>query len=202
MIQLRDSRRKLTQNAVYFRLLIQLQLPQLVVQIDDRLGFDEHRGAAAALVVDDPRHPSPVLLFDRDHVSAVADGHDGVLQDRPLGIQDVIDLRPDRVILADDGPPDGPKLGAGVVGHFILGEDAPVDLRREIFVHSDDLHDGTDQGKLRYVVPLQEVHRPLCRLHVVEDLQKLRHGQDAALSRESRQRRNIIKTTYRQRSLR
>ena len=120
VIQLRDSRRKLTQNAVYFRLLIQLQLPQLVVQIDDRLGFDEHRGAAAALVVDDPRHPSPVLLFDRDHVSAVADGHDGVLQDRPLGIQDVIDLRPDRVILADDGPPDGPKLGAGVVGHFIL----------------------------------------------------------------------------------
>ena len=69
-------------------------------------------------------------------------------------------------------------------------------------MHGDDLDDGLDQRQRRHVVSLQEGDRPLRSLHVVEDLQQLGHGQNAAFSGESCQSRNIIKTTYRQRPLR
>ena len=77
------------------RLLIHLQLAQFIVHIDDRLRLDKKRRPASALVMDDPRNRGFVLLLDRDHIAAIAHGHDRVLQQAlvPGGIQDLVHLR-------------------------------------------------------------------------------------------------------------
>ena len=63
MEMLRHIGGKLCQNTVDLRALRQLQLPQLVVQINDHLRLYEQRRAARRLIVNDARHPGAVFGF-------------------------------------------------------------------------------------------------------------------------------------------
>ena len=63
MEMLRHIGGKLCQNTVDLRALCQLQLPQLVVQINDHLRLYEQRRAARRLIVNDARHPGAVFGF-------------------------------------------------------------------------------------------------------------------------------------------
>ena len=80
MVNFRHRLGQLRQDTIYLRLFIQLQLPKLVVEIDDSLRFYKKRRPTATLVVNDARHSGLVLLLYRYHISSVPHSHDGILK--------------------------------------------------------------------------------------------------------------------------
>ena len=126
-------RGKLGQYSLYLRLLGQLQLPELVVQVDYHLRLYEYGGSCGRLVVDYAGEPSPVLCLDRHHVPAVSYGHYGVLQISLVvgGVQYVVEPVLYRIVLSRYAAPYVLQLRRGVVRHLVLGNYTSVDVFRQ-----------------------------------------------------------------------
>ena len=75
-----DERRQLVEDPLDLLLLGRLRLPPGVAELDGDHRLDEQRRAAAGRVVDDALDPGPGLGLDRDHVAAVAERDDRLLE--------------------------------------------------------------------------------------------------------------------------
>ena len=123
-------RGKLGQYSLYLRLLGQLQLPELVVQVDYHLRLYEYGGSCGRLVVNYAGESSPVLCLDRHHVPAVSYGHYGVLQiSLVVGrVQYVVEPVLYRIVLPRYATPYVLQLRRGVVRHLVLVKYTSVDV--------------------------------------------------------------------------
>ena len=201
-IVLCHAARELLQDPGDLRLLIHFELAQVVVQHDDRLRLDEQRLPACALVMDDARDLPLALRLDRHDISAVAHRDDGVLQICAglLAVNEMVHADLDCFVLLSDLAADIAEFRARRIAHFILGQDAAVDLILKPAEHPDDLAHALDERDLRHVV-LQKLRHIARRCEVVHDPEQLRHRERAALLRHVQRAGNIIEITDRQRSL-
>ena len=125
-----DPGAELSQDPLDLLLLCELQLPQLVVHVDDGLRLDEQGRSRRGLVVDYARHPGLVLQLYRDHITAVPHGDDGILKVCLVlrRSHDLLDLGSYRLVDPQDVAPDAAKLRTGAVRHLVLRKDAAGDL--------------------------------------------------------------------------
>ena len=72
---------ELRQDALYLQLLLGGELSKLVVGFHRRHGLDEQSGSRGGDIVDQAGHGPLVLSFHRHHVSVLAHGDYGLLQD-------------------------------------------------------------------------------------------------------------------------
>ena len=113
-------------------LFLQLQLPDVVVELHDRHRLDKECCAGGGLVVDHAGDLVFIFCFDGDTVPAAAHGDDGILKIiARASVYDGIQLCVDPVIGIPDGSADMGKTGTCVIAHLILREDASPDLRGE-----------------------------------------------------------------------
>ena len=122
-------RAQIGQNDRDLFLLFDLQLPQLVVQINDSRRLDKKGGTGRRLVVHHPLHLPLVLGLDRNTVAVVAHGHHRVLQIRPAGTADHgRQLGMNAVVRDRHAAADLFQGRAGIVGNLLLRQNAPADL--------------------------------------------------------------------------
>ena len=116
-----------------FLLFLQCQLAEFIVQRDDGGGLDEDGGAGGGLVMHDAGDLGFELCPDRQTVAVIPDGDDGILQ---IGCQRDIDhflqLGVNPVAGREHGAADAAQLGAGVVGHLFLRQNAAADFPRKL----------------------------------------------------------------------
>ena len=101
-----DERRQLVEDPGDLLLLGHLGLPPGVAQLDGDERLDEQRLPAARGVVDDALHPGPGLGLDRDHVAAVAQRDDRLLEGAAeLRAHERVEPSPQPVVCDADGGP-------------------------------------------------------------------------------------------------
>ena len=149
------------QDLLDLSFLIRFQLADVIVQLHDRHGFDEQRGAGGGLIVDHARYLGAVLCPHGDTVASVALCDQCILQILSgRSVHDLSKLCVNALLQEADLAPDPAKLRGGVICDLFLGQDAAADLpaqRRQRF----------DPGKQRCEGIFEEVRifLRICRLH-------------------------------------
>ena len=105
-------------------LFVHLELPELVVEYDDRLRLHEKSGSRRGLVMHHAREQAYILPLYRDHISAVSHGDYRVLKVRLRGPRAYHLLQTGlyEIVLVADVAPYGSQLRRGAVRHLILAD--------------------------------------------------------------------------------
>ena len=96
----------------------------LVAELDDRQRLHKQGSARGTLILHDARDVGAEFGADGNHVPAVSDGDDGLLQILGhLAPDHLAELGADLLVGLGDVPADVVQGGAGVIGHFLFAQD-------------------------------------------------------------------------------
>ena len=110
--------------ACYLGLFVELELPELIIQIHHRLRLHKQSRSRRRLVVHHARKEAYVFLLDRYYVSSVSHRDYGVLQ-MSFGrarAYHLLETGLDEPVLVPDVAPYVPELRRSIVGYLILAE--------------------------------------------------------------------------------
>ena len=185
---------QLGEHAVDFLLLLDLELPPAVRQVEYRQRLDEQRGAAGRLVVHDPLHLLPVLHLDGEHVPTLAHRDDRILKGGPVGRRghQLLELGHQAVVGPAHLHTHLAQLGTGAIQDLAVVADGAVDRVEQRPVLPEPLR---DEGERRQVVFVLQ-HRAAQhggRARRGSDLQEVRGLQRAADRGAAEQRAHVVR---------
>lgn len=124
-----DAAGKRRKDALDLFLLRRGKLAQLVVHFEHFFRLDEKGGAARRTVVDEPADARLILRAHRQDVAVVAHGDDALAQElRAVARKIFGEARADALVEGTDGAADIEERLAGIVAHFLFGEDLFPDI--------------------------------------------------------------------------
>ena len=181
-----DERRQLVEDPALLLVDGRLGLAPGVAQLDDHQRLDEQRLAAARRVVDDALDLGPRLGPDRDHVPAVAERHDRLLER-------AAELRPDErvqppaepVVGDADRGPERAEAGRGGVEELAGGVEAAGERAAQRGQRVQPPAEVAQEGAPLVGEGGREARRRVERLHDLEELLARRGGRRASPARST-----------------
>ena len=147
---------EIRENALDLLLLLHLQFPEGIVELYDRRGLDEQRGAGGRLVMYYAGNHALVLSPHRQAVPVVPCRDEGVLQILGVGaVHHLLKLRMDPFVCPELLASDAPQLRTRVVRDVLLRQNTAPDLGGEMGQRNKavkEILNGAVRAALRFAV--------------------------------------------------